>query len=264
MRVGTYNVRVIGTESDEQNNWENRKTRVVQSIRDNDFDFFALQECSSDIQTYLSTELADTYNIRFFSPYSQDGNGDKAQGLAYKKAFTLTDWNYFWVDDFDHTYMQTNDTGSEGSYNRGGFCGVLTKGSMHIFVMATHGMMNAGPREEKAGVYEYLEKLYNTSGYPSLFIGDMNARPDDPATATYRSYWTDAYDGAGAARRSGPFATFNAFNLSRNMYSNNSRIDYIYYRGGVTPLGYVCNDTRYDGYYASDHLPIYADIRIEQ
>lgn len=259
MRAGTYNVRVIGEEADEQNNWENRKTRVVQSIRDNDFDFFGLNECSSGIQTYLSTQLADTYAFQFFSPYSQDGAGDKAQGLAYKKDdFTLTDWHYFWLSDTPGT-MVTND----GTMNRGGCCGVLTKGGKSIFVMVTHGALDADVRADYAHVYEDMEKLYNTSGYPSVFVGDMNARPADDASVAYRTYWTDAYDGAGPSGRLGPFATYNAFDLSRNMYSNASRIDYIYYRGGITPLNYVCNGILYGGYYASDHLPLYSDMKID-
>ena len=62
--MGNYNVRYITTEEDAQNNWENRKTRVVRSIRDNAFDVFGLNECSDDIKTYLSEQLADTVKSR--------------------------------------------------------------------------------------------------------------------------------------------------------------------------------------------------------
>jgi endonuclease/exonuclease/phosphatase family metal-dependent hydrolase len=242
--------------------WENRKERVVQSIRENDFDFFGLQECSTDIQTYLADELDDTYNIRFFSPYSQDGNGNKAQGLAYKKAWTLTDWHYFWLSDTPGTMCQ-NDSDANGNYNRGGCCGVLSKDDKHIFVMVTHGALNSDVRAEYAHVYEDMEKLYNTSGYPCIFVGDMNAQPSDASSVAYRTYWTDTYDGVGSAGRLGPYSTFNGFNLSRNMYSDPHRIDYIYYRGAITPLNYVCNGTKYDDYYASDHLPVYSNMRLE-
>ena len=44
----------------------------------------------------------------------------------------------------------------------------------------------------------------------------------------------------------------------------NYRIDFIYYRGkGVTPLRYVCNDARYDGFFASDHFPVWVDFEIQ-
>ena len=98
--VGTFNVRYITTEEDEQNNWENRKGRVVRSIRENDCDILGLQECSPLIQTDLSDQLGSTYDIRYFSPSvaSGSGSGGQANGLAYKKdRYTLDDWHFFWL-----------------------------------------------------------------------------------------------------------------------------------------------------------------------
>ena len=43
------------------------------------------------------------------------------------------------------------------------------------------------------------------------------------------------------------------------MYSDQHRIDYVYYRN-ATPLSYVANGTKYDGYYASDHLPVFIEV----
>lgn len=107
-----------------------------------------------------------------------------------------------------------------------------------------------------------MEKKYNPQGYPSFFVGDMNAAPAGPASVEYRKYWIDAYLKVGASGRTGPFATYNGFDLDLDMYQSDGRIDYVYYRGAVTPLKYVCSDTRYDGYYASDHLPVYADMKL--
>lgn len=256
--MGTFNVRVVTSSDTGENAWENRKERVLRSIRDNDFDFFGLNECSTAIQTYLEGQLKNEYDIRFFSPYSQDGNGDKAQGLAFRKVFTLSDWHYFWLSDTP-AVMTTND----GNMNRGGCCGILTRKSTgrKIFVMVTHGALDSDTRSKYASLYQEMEQLYNPEGYPSFFVGDMNARPSGAASVAYRRYWSDAYYGVGASGRSGPAATYNGFDLDLDLYSSESRIDYIYYRG-ATPQNYVCNDTRYDGYYASDHLPVYSDMKI--
>ncbi len=261
-RVGTYNVRYITTEEDEQNNWANRKTRVVRSIQENDFDVFGLQECSPDIKSYLSAQLSD-YTIRYFDPKSASGSGDhESIGLAYKTAkYSLSDWHYFWLSDTPSTMTLNNDTGDSGSFTRGGCCAILTDKATgtKIFMMVTHGCLNADPRDAYAAQYEEMEKLYNPNGYPSFFVGDMNAQPDAPASETYRSYWGDAY--FSDAPKTGPYCTFNAFNLERNMYTHKNHLDYVYYRN-ATPLRYVCNDRLYDGYYASDHLPVYVDFRI--
>ena len=262
--MGTYNVRYITTEEDAQNNWANRKTRVVQSIRENDFDVFGLQECSPDIKSYLSSELADTYSIRYFDPKSASGTGNhESMGLAYKSAkYTLSNWHYFWLSDTPSTMTLNNDTGDSGSFTRGGCCAILTNKitNTKIFVMVTQGCLNAGSREAHAAQYEEMEKQYNPNGYPSFFVGDMNAQPDDPASVTYRSYWNDAY--YYSATKTGPYCTFNGFHLDRDMYTYKKRLDYVYYRN-ATPLRYVCNDRKYDGYYASDHLPVYVDMKVD-
>ncbi len=232
---------------------------MIRSIRDCDFDVFGLNECSTDIQTYLKGNLKNEYNIRFFSPYGQDGNGNKAQGLAYRKGFTLENWHWFWLSDTPDV-MTTND----GNMNRGGCCGTVSRDGTDIkfFVMVTHGALNAETRSQYAPLYQEMEKKYNPQGYPSFFVGDMNAAPAGPASVEYRKYWIDAYLKVGASGRSGPFATYNGFDLDLDMYQSDGRIDYVYYRGAVTPLKYVCSDTRYDGYYASDHLPVYADMKL--
>ena len=257
VRVGTYNVRYITEESDSNNNWENRKTRVVRSIRDNGFDVFGLNECSVGIQSYLTSQLADTYTIRYFSPYSSTGagSGGEAIGLAYRTSmFTLSNWNFFWLSD-NPSVMTTND----GTHKRGGCCAVLTNKATgtKIFAMVTHGALDADARARYASQYRQMEAQYNPNSYPSIFVGDMNAQPDDPASLEYRQYWSDVY--FSSASKSGPYCTFSNFNLERNMYTYKKRLDYIYYRNAV-PLRYICNDTRYDGYYASDHLPVCADM----
>lgn len=60
--------------------------------------------------------------------------------------------------------------------------------------------------------------------------------------------------------RKGSVGTFNKRGENEDMNAA-PRIDYIYYRGeGVKPLGYTCDNRRYEGYYPSDHCPIYADF----
>ena len=252
-------MRYITEEEDAQNNWANRKTRVVQSIRENDFDVFGLQECSPDIKSYLSSELADTYSIRYFDPKSASGTGNhESMGLAYKSAkYTLSNWHYFWLSDTPDV-MVIND----GTHSRGGCCAVFTnkETGTKFFVMDTHGALDADVRAARASQYEQMEKQYNPNGYPSFFVGDMNAQPDDPASVTYRTYWNDAY--YYAATKTGPYCTFNGFKLDRDMYTYKKRLDYVYYRN-ATPLRYVCNDRKYGGYYASDHLPVLTWMKVD-
>ena len=127
--------------------------------------------------------------------------------------------------------------------------------------MVTHGTRDRASGDKYAYVYIDMEKKYNPNGYPSFFVGDMNARPHHSANQTYLTYWKDVYLEVGTENITGPFSTYNGYNTSLDLNADPRRIDYIYYRNAV-PLNYVCNDKTYGGCYASDHLPVYSDMLI--
>lgn len=262
VRIGTFNLRMSNLD-DGDNAWTNRKSRVMQAIQKNDFDFFGVQECSTQTQKDLVSETGSIYECKFFSPYSQTGNGDKAQGLLYKKTeFTLSDWHFFWPSENPDEISQ-NDTGSAGNYSRGGCCGVLTHNQtgIKIFIMVTHAFLNDEPNNRWAYVYADMEEKYNTAGYPSFFVGDMNAKPSDPPSVEFRKHWSDTYQSLSPGDITGPSGTYNGFNLNVNL-NNAARLDYIYYRGAAEPIEYVADDSKYGGFWPSDHLPVYAEFTV--
>ena len=262
LRIGIYNLKVVKNSDTGENAWDKRKLRLTQSIYDNEFDVFGVNECNNKMKEFIKSELAQDYNIKFFSPYSQDGEGDDAQGLLYRKSFTLLDWHYFWLSETPDI-MAANDPNGATTYNRGGCCGTLEHKPTGIkfFVMVTHGAKNQSVRDEFADVYIDMEKKYNPNGYPSFFVGDMNARPGQSSVKTYLTYWKDVYLEVSSENRIGPFSTYNGFDASLNLNTDPRRIDYIFYRNAI-PLNYVCNDKKYGGCYASDHLPVYSDLKI--
>ena len=263
VKVGSYNLR-ISTMDGGDNDWSKRKERVRQSILENDFSFFGVQECDSRLQTDLKSLVGNIYECKFFSPYSQTGNGEKAQGLLYKKdEYELSDWKFFWPSA-NPDQMSTNDTGSEGNFSRGGCCGILTHKSsgVKIFIMVTHGCLNNESNNKCAPVYAEMEKKYNTKQYPSFFVGDMNAKPADFPSTEYRKHWKDTYLELTADKISGPTGTYNGFDLDKNMASA-PRIDYIYCKGNAEPQKYICNANKYGGFYPSDHLPISSVFKVK-
>ena len=103
VRIGSYNLRISSDKDYENGNgWDTRKAKVVSTIRKNDCDIIGLQEVTGpgnggqeigrNMQSDLREELGDTYEFLFFSPYSQDGNGKSANGIAFKKKmFEISD-----------------------------------------------------------------------------------------------------------------------------------------------------------------------------
>lgn len=264
LRVGTYNLRMSHLDNGTDNTWDVRKARLKKSMQDCSFDVFGIQEVDDKTQAWLDAELSSKYAFRYFSPYSKDGNGSRAQGIGYRKdKFTLADWHYFWACDTPDM-MTTNDTGSQGNFNRGGCCCIITEieTGRNFFVMNNHGCLNSQSNKDAAPVYVEMEKRYNKSGLPSFFVGDMNARQStdkESVYMTYKEYWLDSY--LFASKRTGCAGTYNGYSNP----NGSSRIDYVFYRGeGLTPQLYHCDNTLYNGFYPSDHFPVWVEFKIEK
>lgn len=261
VRVGSYNIRMSGMDkASADNNWSVRKNRLWTSIEKCDFDVFGLQEVSSEAQRDLENRFSDEYGMYFFSPYSEDGRGDKAQGMMYRKdMFTLTDVHNFWLGP-DPYIMSRSDVGSKGNYNRGGFCVILTHNAtgLKLFFMNTHGSLNEDAKIRYADVFEQVETRYNPDGLPSVFVGDFNVKPDHQMYNVITKHWQDSY--LTASRKEGAADTFNAWKHP----DGDRRIDFIFYRGNAKPMTYCCDNTLYDNLYPSDHFPLYVDFLIDK
>lgn len=269
VRIGNFNVR-IASESDAEsgNGWDVRKERLISAINKIDFDIFGLQEVggknnvgiATGQQTFLVDRLGDRYEFKFFSPYSQDGIGKSSNGFAYKKdKFIISNYKYFWASNTPDV-MSYND----GTHSRGGCCAVIThkETGLQFFFMEAHAALDKDINCEQASVYPRIEEIYNPGGLPSVFVGDLNHYETSDAYKTYVTWWTDAYAYLLPSNKcSGPSGTYNGFELTRDM-NRAGRIDYIFFRGNIVPTSYVCDDSLYDGYYPSDHLPIYCDFEL--
>ena len=266
LRLGSYNLRMSGLDTEGNNAWDLRKERLKKSLLDCDFDVLGIQEVSTVTQSWLDSELSSKYAFKYFSPYAQTGKGDRAQGIGYRKdAFTLSDWHFFWASDSPDT-MSYNDTGDQGNFKRGGCCCVLTHKAtgIKLFFMNNHGCLNSDSNIQYAHVYVDMEQRYNKAGLPSFFVGDMNAREstiEGSVYMTYSSWWKDSFKEVDTAHRTGPTNTFNGYTSPTGKY----RIDYVFFRGsGFEPTLYCCDNTLYDGLYASDHFPIWVEFAFEK
>ena len=261
VRIGTYNVRYYnGDTSSATNKWEVRKHRLVQSIKDIDFDIFGVQEAMDPQIASLEEMVGDIYGTAYFRPQT-GATSDSSVGIFYKKSdWILTNVKTFWLGETPDQ-MVKGDTGEKGKYYRGAICGVLINKTTNarLFFMDSHGCLNPEPNETYAQIYLDKEAALNTGKLPSFFVGDLNTKPETNSSILFRTYWNDTYMSIDESLRGGCEYTYNGF---KNV-DGSSRIDYVYYRGSdVTPTYYKCDNTLYDGLYPSDHWPVYADFTI--
>lgn len=274
VRIGTYNLRRAKLDrNSEDNNWEKRLPRLVESFLLENMDICGVQEVDTEQQESLPALLAQRgleYDSYFFSPYADDGVGTKAHGILWKKdRFQAGEPHFFWTSD-PPELRQVNDHGNgaiKSNFYRGGFCITLTdlkNNGAKYFVMVTHAPLSKEDHAQNAHVYADIEKKYNPEHLPSFFIGDFNAKESDECSGYYRTYWTDSYlyfDDE-PAMRFGPPGTFNAWKPDK-IKGPDRRIDFVYFRGNkVKPMRYVCDDTLFGGLCASDHYPVYVDFDV--
>ena len=261
VRIGTYNVRYYtGDTSSATNKWDVRKHRLVQSIKDIDFDIFGVQEAMDPQIASLEEMIGDIYGTAYFRPQT-GASSDSSVGIFYKKSdWILTNVNTFWLGETPDQKVK-GDTGAKGNYYRGAICGVLINKTTNarLFFMDSHGCLNPEPNETYAQIYLDKEAALNTAVLPSFFVGDLNTKPETNSSILFRTYWNDTYLSIDESLRGGCEYTYNGF----TNVDGSSRIDYVYYRGSdVTPTYYKCDNTLYDGLYPSDHWPVYADFTI--
>lgn len=263
MRVGSYNLWRPGPRDDGYA-WDVRKFRLAKTIAEIGFDVFGVQEFDIVIQNDLPglvEKEGGNYEWFIFSPYNKEGGaGPKAQGIVYRKnRFTMFESHHFWLSP-------TPDVKSKGwderKYTRGACCAIFKENAtgLRFFLMISHMPLGKEANANAAPVILERAKEYNPESLPSFFVGDLNTREWTESSKLFRSYWNDTFLTVPADVRKGSVGTFNKRGENEDMNAA-PRIDYIYYRGeGVKPLGYTCDNRRYEGYYPSDHCPIYADF----
>ncbi len=264
-RIGTYNLWRSDLGKGDYA-WEFRKDRLAESIAEIDFDIFGTQEVDTTLQRELPELIRKAggpeYEWFIFSPYdSLGGVGNKAQGIMYKpERFEILDSHHFW---FSETPEVMSSGWDEMKFKRGGFCLTMKdkKTGKEMFVMHAHMPLGQKANRHAADIIVEKAKEYNPDNLPAFFIGDLNTRPDTHSSEYIREFWNDTYLSIDEKNITGPCGTYNGAR-ERDMRAA-QRIDYIYYSGNVKAGSYTCFTKKYDGFWPSDHCPIYADITIE-
>lgn len=271
VKLGTFNLLYGSYDKTDGYTWDVRKGSLTQAIIANDFDVFGIQEADKVIRENLPTLVKEAlpagstrnYEWWFVCRDNQAATTGEALGLVYdSNKYSISNQHYFWLTDKDPDTM--NYGWDETSYHRMAACATftdVTNPAKQFFVMVTHAPLASVARLGSASLISERAAMYNPSGLPAFLVGDMNAAPDDPATAVYLQgkepfKWNDAYAKVPAAARMGGVITFHGKKEIGDVADASNRIDYIYYKNLPKVLTYKVDYSKYNGYYPSDHCPV--------
>ncbi|MEX0646280.1 MAG: endonuclease/exonuclease/phosphatase family protein [Balneolaceae bacterium] len=256
--VMSYNLR-YDTESDGINQWDNRKERVVSLIRLYRPGFLGIQEGLLNQVEFLEEELEHYGRIGG----GRDDGGDEGEFSALY--FDTTRFEL--AEDSEQTLWLSENPGEPGKSWDAALPRILTFGKFRdlqtgksFYVFNTHfDHIGQTAREESAKlILEIIRE--QAEGFPVVLTGDFNITEDNPAyqeLTNEGSGLTDAYY-VSENPHVGPDFTFEGFEVKSS--DNQRRIDFIFVSGQVSVLNHAIISSFREGYYPSDHLPVYAVI----
>ena len=218
----------------------------------------------------LVKKAGGKYAFWFCQAYPPESGRNACGGIVYRKdRFKLTDKHIFWMSP---TPDEPSKGWDEKKYYRIAASAIVfdkwTGKRFHF--MYTHGPLGKTANANSAPIIIEREKMYNKDGLVSIFVGDMNARPNSPFVQTIRTHYKDAIDVAKG--RTTVEGTFTGANEDiKNLSMPERRIDQIYIRSNnpnaYEVLYYDVNTNKYNVgdavTFPSDHCPVSAKIRIK-
>lgn len=251
LKIMTFNLRVKA-ECDGINILDNRKGRIINTVKSESPDLIGFQEVADDTRAFLRDNLEEYCHVGCGRYPGCKGEGAP---LAFKKdKFEMVSSETFWLS------TTPNVPGSKYSGSDQSDCPRVAtavklcteNGRMFLFINThTDHMGKVARAMASAQILEYVAK----QGLPFILTGDLNAEPDSVEIKMLTaSPYIKAVD---ATAYVGP--TFHAF--GQRPPEEQTKIDYV-----ITDLpcraesSYAVEDVPVDGIYISDHRPVVAFV----
>ena len=259
--VMSYNIR-LDTESDGINQWGNRRERVAGLIEFYRPGFLGIQEGLLNQVHYLDEELEDYKRIGVGRDDGEEA-GEFSAIYYDSRRFELAEGSgqTIWLSETPGEPSKSWDAALPRILTFGKFRNLQTGDSLYVF--NTHfDHIGQTAREESARLI--LETIQGKSeGLPVVLTGDFNITEDNPAYEVLTASGSGVEDAYHTTEHPhvGPLFTFEGFQV--NGSDDKRRIDFIFASDAVTVEHHAILTSFRDGYYPSDHLPVYAKIRLE-
>jgi len=261
LRVMTFNIR-YNEPRDGVNAWANRKTKVADVIRFHKADLVGVQEAQYNQLQDLEKLLPDFA----WCGVGRDGQekGEFSAILYRKSRFKLLETKTFWLSE---TPEKVGAKGWDADFPR-----IVTwakfrdnKSKKTFYHFNTH-FDHIGARARTGSAKLLLVQIPKIAAkFPFVVTGDFNAQEN---TNVYRILTGKEEPGdfklldARYVSENGHFGGNSTFNAFKELEPDR-KIDYVFVGDGVRVFEHGVLSDRWDGLWASDHLPVLAEISFD-
>lgn len=258
LKIMSFNVRLKTTETDETNNWDNRKAACIALIKDQQPNIIGFQEAKYSTQwVYLKEQLAADYEGYGVNRDTgkESGTGETMGILYNKNVIEKIDGGTFWLSE-------TPDTPSKGfgaNYSRNATWGIFKHKPSgvtfyYINTHLDHQVANAQIEGMKLIAQDFQAKK---DSYPLFLTGDLNIKSNNVALDAIEGFMYNAREVA-PTNLTDYDTTYNGYVTTKN-----SIIDHVYCSNYLKVVEYHTINDYYGVPFVSDHYPIYAIIKLK-
>jgi len=254
IHVATYNVR--GPNDRSPNSWRDRLPRMVQTIRENQFELIGTQETLSG----PIKDLKEALKFDYFGVGRDKRKGDEHNVIFYDpERFEVISEETFWLSA-DPTVP--GSIAWDSSLPRICTWGLLLdRRTGKRFVIANTHLDHQSAVARIQGINLILTRLAPMiEKYPFILTGDFNSTADDMPVRRVLGVLRDARAVSETDHYGAGDETFHDFHVNRRDRSHRKPIDFIFVNDRVRVLSHgTVNDFR-KGLASSDHFPVTAEI----
>lgn len=235
MHIASINLR-INVDVDQENSWVYRKQKMIDFIKEKDFDVIGCQEASEDMVLDLKEGLSNLYGI-IFQPRD---NRKEGTPILYKKEMVVLNQGTFWLSE-------TPDQESivEGSH----FPRICTYARFKEFIFFNTHLDYVSDDVclvQAQYLIENMNKL-TTKEDVTIVTGDFNMYPGSKTIKYMKKHLKHDYQ------------VNNQYQLTFHGYTDKvlgEPIDYIFHTKNMEAQPLVIHHNIVKGRYISDHYPI--------
>ena len=254
MTVMSFNIR-YATPKDGENQWANRRTMLVEMLREQDADLIGLQEA---LASQIDDMLAALPDYAAVGVGRDDGRakGEFSAILFRRERFRVADAGTFWFSDTPEV---------PGSKSWGNnvtrictWARLIDRDGLGLYVYNLHLDHESQPSRERST--RLLRERIDARPIPTepvVITGDFNVGEENPALAVLKGPFLDTFRVVKPAETT--VGTFTAFTFGR---TGGPKIDYVFVQPGTAVLDAEIVRFSRNERYPSDHFPVVARIRL--